>query len=380
MNIHLISQHNSGIGHFRRTALIAQALSELPGARVIHAVCGVDTPVIPSDKGVRRIVLPALQARSSEDFILKGLNGESQEEVEAERVRMLNQFFEKYPPDLLMTEMFPFSPERLSGTLLPVLRLVKKRRPTCRILCSVRDIPICQKEEVTRKKLELIEGLLRNFYHGLLVHGDENLLALSQIPAFRSLEFPGTVYTGYLCAPRIDQFSKSLPNRFLVTIGGGFDGQPVLNAALRTSRYFPGCGFHMVCGPLKSEAQRHTLETRAKDLPNVKIDGMIPSLWERFPDYAGIVCRGGYNTVTEALRHGVSCIVIPGPHSYEQHLRASVLSEKGFVRILHSDGLTPETLTRNLKELLSRPSKGKGEINFGGITQTANYVRELLEC
>ncbi len=151
-----------------------------------------------------------------------------------------------------MTEMFPFSPERLSGILLPVLHLIKTRWPTCRILCSVRDIPICQKEEVTQQKLEKIEGLLRDYYHGLLVHGDENLLALSQIPPFESLEFPGTVYTGYLWAPRIDQFSKGLSNRVLVTIGGGFDGQPVLNAALRRSLYLPGCGFHMVCGPLKS--------------------------------------------------------------------------------------------------------------------------------
>ncbi len=380
MNIHLISQHNSGIGHFRRMALIAQALSELPGARVFHAVCGVDTAVIPSDKRVQRIVLPALQSRSTEDFTLKGLQGESQEEVEGKRVRRLIRLFEKYPPDLLMTEMFPFSPERLFGTLLPVLRLVKNRWPTCKILCSVRDIPICQKEEVTRKKLELIEHLLRDFYHGLLVHGDENLLALSQIPAFKSLEFPETVYTGYLCAPRIDHFSKSLPNRLLVTIGGGFDGQPVLNAALKTSRYLPGCDFHMVCGPLKSETQRSSLESRAKDLPNVKIDGMIPSLWERFPGYTGIVCRGGYNTVTEALRHGVSCLVIPGPHSYEQQLRASVLAEKGFVNILHGGGLPPETLTRNLKELLSHPPKGKGEINFEGITRTVHYVRELLGC
>lgn len=58
MNIHLISQHNSGIGHFRRTALVAQALSDLPGVRVFHAVCGVDTPVIPSDERVQRVSFP----------------------------------------------------------------------------------------------------------------------------------------------------------------------------------------------------------------------------------------------------------------------------------------------------------------------------------
>lgn len=378
MNIHLISQHNLGIGHFRRTALIAQALSEIPDVRVFHAVCGINTPVIPEDKRVQRILLPALQAQSTEDFTLKGLKGESQKEVEAERVRILIRLFKRNPPGLLMTEMFPFSPERLAGTLLPLLRLVKNRWPKCWTLCSVRDIPICQKEEVTPKKLELIEGIFRDYYHGLLVHGDKNLVGLSQIPHFRSLEFPETVYTGYLCAPRLHQSSKNPSNKVLVTIGGGFDGQPVLSTALTTSRYLPWCNFHMVCGPLKSEAQKHILESRAKGLPNVTVHGMIPSLWERYPGYAGIVCRGGYNTVTEALRHRVPCIVIPGPHSYEQQLRASILAEKGFVRSFHAEGLTPETLFRNLKELLSRPLNGKGEINFDGITQTVHFVRELL--
>ena len=59
---------------------------------------------------------------------------------------------EERPPALFITEFFPFSPHRLDGTVMPILRVIKERYSMCAIVCSSRDIPVCHGESLPPEK------------------------------------------------------------------------------------------------------------------------------------------------------------------------------------------------------------------------------------
>ena len=204
MNVYLLSQHNLGVGHLSRTSLLAGEIAKIPGASVMHISCGPSTEIVLSQPGVSLVELPPLIVKGlSSTELVPAEEGKKRQEVEKERVSAIKHLLEARPPAMFITEFFPFSPHRLDGTLMPILRFLKREFPECAIVCSSRDIPVCHGERLPAEKVELIGSVLNTYYDLLLVHSDPAVLRLDHIPKLRDLRAScPIVYTGYICERR----------------------------------------------------------------------------------------------------------------------------------------------------------------------------------
>jgi predicted glycosyltransferase len=96
-----------------------------------------------------------------------------------------------------------------------------------------------------------------------------------------------------------------------------------------------------------------------------------------------IVCMGGYNTLTEALSHGLPAVCVPrtAPRE-EQLLRAAAFERLGLLRMLTPAGLTPEKLADTTEAALraSRPelrARVRAVLDFDGATRAARRLIAL---
>ena len=383
MNVYLLSQHNLGVGHLSRTSLLAGEIAKIPGASVMHISCGPSTEIVLSQPGVSLVELPPLIVKGlSSTELVPAEGGKKRQEVEKERVSAIKHLLKARPPAMFITEFFPFSPHRLDGTLMPILRFLKREFPECAIICSSRDIPVCHGERLPAEKVALIGSVLNTYYDLLLVHSDPAVLRLDHIPKLRALRAScPIVYTGYICERRSAAAYPVAPGgekRVLVTIGGGRDGHRLIDCAIRAAALRKEYSFDIVCGPFMEEGVVKAMSRKVARLANVRLHWHVRNLKEAIAEYDLVICKGGYNTLMETIVRGKRCISVPRKGSYEQGKRVSIFSAKGLLVRHPETGLTPKSLSRLIDEAFAKDYQPAFRINTEGLKHTVSVVRDIL--
>ena len=129
-------QHVLGIGHFHRSLEICHAFARYHDVTMI-----IGGPAVPvNDSSVSFMQLPPL--RMNEQFkSLEPCNSELDlETVKRDRQKKLIDFINRYQPDCLILELFPFGRKAFRFELDPLLDHLKSVNSPCRIYCSLRDI------------------------------------------------------------------------------------------------------------------------------------------------------------------------------------------------------------------------------------------------
>ena len=114
---------------------------------------------------------------------------------------------------------------------------------------------------------------------------------------------------------------------------------------------------------------------------------MIPWVQERFQYIKAsdiVVCRGGHNTIMQAISYQKPSIIIPTPNHTEQYANARRASELGLAKTIHQEETNRKTLMVSVKQLLSdvgyrerlRNITSKGLAN--GIHNTVEILNQLL--
>jgi len=97
-----------------------------------------------------------------------------------------------------------------------------------------------------------------------------------------------------------------------------------------------------------------------------------------------IICRGGHNTIMQAICYGKPSIIIPTPSHTEQYANARRAKELGFGEAIHQDVVGREMLLGLIEMLASNPEYEErfGEINAMGFTDgienTVKVIHDLL--
>jgi predicted glycosyltransferase len=383
MNIYLLSQHSLGVGHLSRTSLLAGEIARIPGVSVIHISCGPSTGIVPSQPDVLLVELPPLIVKGLSSIELVPVEqGKTKEEVEKERVGVIETLFRRHPPDMFITEFFPFSPHRLDGTVLPVLRTIKERHPTCTIVCSSRDIPVCHGEALPPEKVASIASIFNAYYDLLLVHSDPALLKLTDIPKYRGLRLScPVVYTGYICERRSTASPRDKADgRILVTVGGGRDGQRTIDCALKVAGLGKGYRFDIVCGPFMEKGTVDAMSRGVAHLENVQVHWYVRNLKETIVGYDLVICSGGYNTLMETIVRRKRCISVPRRGSYEQGKRVKVFSRKQLLRSIAESRLTVRRLSRLIDEAFAEDYEPAFRINTDGLKNTVASIENWQSC
>lgn len=382
-NIYLISQHNLGVGHLNRCSVLSSALAngiKDHKVNIWQISCGQEVRIINKEKNVNFIQLPALTIKNINSTRLTSLCGQNKKNVDNERVKIIKNLFKRNIPDIFITEFFPFSPYRLKGTLLPILKYIKKHWPSCYIICSSRDIPISFRETINRNKIRHISRIFNAYYDLVLIHSDEKIQSIKNINKFKNLKINCRIlYTGYVTkTSRVKINNRARKNRILTTTGGGRDGYRIINAAINAAELMPYFKFYLVCGPFMPEEEKNKIKKSSASLKNVKVNDYVTNLKNKLKNYDLVICASGYNTLIETINNQRRCISIPRKKSYEQLERAKGFAKIKLLSLIYESDLSGKILSRKIKQLLNKSLPKCNSIDLDGTKNTVIAISKRL--
>jgi len=338
----LIYSHDSfGLGHLRRCREIAHTLADAQRSLSVLILSG--SPIIGSfdfRSRVDFVRVPGVIKLRNGDYTSLALHIDV-EQTMAMRASIIEHTAEVFDPDLFIVDKEPLG---LRGEVESTLAMLRERGTPCVLgLRDVMDEPGLLAPEWERKQ---VVPALQRYFDDIWVYG------LPQIcDPLEGIDLPDSVrkkmtYTGYLkrSLPRVDPhvaLEKINDPFLLVTVGGGGDGEAIIDWVLRAYEADPQQPHPalLVLGPFMNSEAQNDFQARAARLDNVEtvtFETHLESLMDRA---IGVVCMGGYNTFCEVLSFDKRALVIPRTvPRMEQHIRASRAQDLGLVRMLRDDG------------------------------------------
>jgi predicted glycosyltransferase/glycosyltransferase involved in cell wall biosynthesis len=376
----LIYSHDTyGLGHIRRSLLLAQSLADLDQVGSVLVVTG--SPRAQSFQlppGVDTIKLPAATKEPAGGYRARNL-GVSFDDLVELRSRLLDAAVESFRPDLMLVDHAPVG---MAGELWPLFRRLASASTRPRLVLGLRDIV----DEVDRVRAEWA-GLdawpaLDGLYDQVLVYGDPAVTTTAmELDLDRRLH--GKVqHVGYLARTvRAHERNDELPT-IVVTVGGGGDGLPVLDAyGSFLESEAGGRRFRSVVltGPLLSSRRRIAIAGRLRASgADVEVHEFVTNPEELFASAAGVVSMAGYNTTCEVLASGVPALLVPREEPRaEQMLRARRLAATGAVSMASVNELQTQ-LGSFIDSALAVHQPVIPTVSLDGVARAIEHLAEML--
>ncbi|MBS3084118.1 hypothetical protein J4423_04910 [Candidatus Pacearchaeota archaeon] len=376
-NYYIFFHNTFSLGHFQRCKLLAERLVRNNNSRVFLISLGNKFPITKFSSNIHFIQLSPIYKKISSNKILTLKNYSDKLK---DRISKILHLFKKYPPNLFITEYYPFGWFRQSDILNPIIKHIKKNYSNCALVCSARDIPIpnCDKmmSEVKLKKT------INQYYDLVLIHAPKNITAFRNEGYFENLKFKIPLkFTGYIVDLNdlLNIKRKIIPNSILITIGGGRDGydaiNKTLNSIIRLSN-FKNLNIKIVSGhfnPVKYFRQFDCFK-------NVMVYSYIPQLIKEISRSQLIVSMAGYNSVAEIKYCLSNALLIPRNDSFEQNERAKLATNNKNV-LIHLPKDKDSDLSLKIFNLLKLNSNicYDDHFNYDGVNQSVNFIFELLK-
>ncbi|KIC48229.1 glycosyltransferase [Tateyamaria sp. ANG-S1] len=370
MQVTIIVTHLLGTGHLARALTLGRAFAAAGDA--VTVVSG-GRPVPHFDTtGINLVQLPSLHSDGT-DF--SNLLTDAEETANASYLKAredaLVAEIATTPPDVLITELFPFGRRTLKREFQAVLAAAKTLATPPLILSSIRDIlaPPSKPEKVS-----FADDLIASVYDGVLVHSDADVVALQDSwPVGQALNAK-LHYTGFV-APPAPVEGTEITGDIVVSAGGGAVGDAVFHAALDAARHDPSRSWHMLVGG--DAARRGAL---SRDAPaNVTVEGPRPDFRQLLMGARVSVSMCGYNTALDVLQTGVRAVLVPFDDGgeVEQTLRAGALDKLPGIAVIRQAVLTGDTLLRAIADATSGPERPRRSAGMDGAAQTVEIVHDL---
>jgi predicted glycosyltransferase len=318
----------------------------------------------------------------------------SLEEVKEYRKEKLIEVFDRFQPDVLITEGYPFSKNKaLAFEMVPLLEHIKQSDRTTQVICSLRDI-IMVKEFADRAAEEKRRcEFVNQYYDAVLLHSDPAIHRLEDNISNANTLICPVYYTGYVVQSEPDRVEFDFADlallndrtpKIVVSVGGGKLGHDLLESIIQAAPLLQQETIHQIvifAGPLMDEGKYQELEKLAKGQINISLRRFTPSLIA-YLDRADLsISLGGYNTTMNILKTGVKSMIYPSDKDREQAIRAEKLQELGLLRILDRSELLPELLARSIVDYLADGETLDFEhlIQLDGAEKAGIILHRLLE-
>jgi predicted glycosyltransferase len=374
------SHDTYGLGHLRRSLLIAGRLASSPRVRsVLIATGSPRAQAFSLPQGCDTVKLPSVTKATSGRYRARTLSLPMRDVIRV-RSELVKTTFEVFRPDLILVDHAPLG---MLGELRPLLQAVERGRFGVRLALGLRDVI----DEAARVEEEWSRldawTTFESVYDRILVYGDPLVTTTAQ-----ELGLPGKLpskvaHVGYLGRPIPRELSPD--PLILVTAGGGGDGHDVLRAYAAFLESLPSpAPFRsvVVTGPLMSRRRRQELSTRFRAVPHpVEVHTFTDRLEWFVGAAAGVVSMAGYNAVVEALSAGTPALLVPRERPrLEQRIRAERLAERvPTVDWCSASDCTPERISRFVDRTLANPSGGTPPVALDGVDRTVDQLLDLLD-
>ncbi len=351
----MYSHDTYGLGHIRRTMAIANHLLE-PGVNVLILTGSPIVGRFTFPEGVDFVRVPGMIKKTNSVYVPHSIKVNAKHALHIRR-NIITATARAFDPMLFIVDKVPLG---LKGEVEPTLRWFKKTRPHTKVILGLRDILDDAESTRAEWREKNYYRALEELYSEIWVYGSQDVydaIAEYQIPDAISRKM---VFTGYIpraTAKPSQNAGRSDRFRVVVTTGGGGDAYPVLDAYLRMLETRPDAGFKstIISGPFLPPAMRDELAARAKAL-NTPFANFHHKIEKEMAKADVIVSMGGYNTVCETLSLGKPSLIIPRETPrMEQRIRAQVLAERGLVRFIPWNELSPQRLHESLMALHADP-------------------------
>lgn len=375
----LIYSHDSfGLGHLRRCREIAHTLAEAQRSLSVLILSG--SPIIGSfdfRSRVDFVRVPGVIKLRNGDYTSLALHIDV-EHTMAMRASIIEHTAAAFDPDLFIVDKEPLG---LRGEVESTLAMLRERGTPCVLgLRDVMDEPGLLAPEWERKQ---VVPALQRYFDDIWIYG------LPQIcDPLEGIELPDSVrkkmtYTGYLkrSLPKVESqvaLEKIADPFLLVTVGGGGDGEAIIDWVLRAYEADPDLPYPalLVLGPFMNSEAQNDFQARAAQLGNVEAVTFETHLESLMNRAIGVVCMGGYNTFCEVLSFDKRALVIPRTvPRMEQYIRASRAQDLGLVRMLHDDGKRDARIMATALRNLPQQRRPSEVVVPGLLDGPANVVR-----
>jgi len=387
----MVYSHDTfGLGNIRRMLAICKHVHASIRDLSILIVSG--SPMLQSfrvEPGIDYIKLPCLKRTELGELGVRFLDLDVSQIVHLRRELILSTVM-SYRPDVIFVDK---KPDGLAGELEPSLRYIKCSLTNTRIHLVLRDILDSSKVTVDDWTRHGYYDILRWYYDGVLVLGDQNIFDVCAEYQFPQDLREKVSHCGYVKrqVPRRSrtEVRKELgiekgESLVLITAGGGQDGYELFSISLAAtsslSRRLPVKAL-LVTGPELNSDRTQDLCNAAQSRHGLRVVEFTDHLMSYMNAADVVISMAGYNTICELLTLGKRSIVVPRVRPVEeQRIRAERLAAFRAFRIVLPDLLTLEALERVTEEELklakARVPVSTG-VDLGGLPRiTAVLKRE----
>ncbi len=386
LRVVLYSSGVVGLGHMRRSLLVAEAMSKSPLQPVILMLADArQAGSFAMPVSMDCITLPALMKKPDGSYLPRYLSVPTSSVMQM-RSEMLLSIITSYQPDLLVVDNVP---RGVLGELEGVLAKLRESSNT-RVVLGMRDVlddPCAVKREWTKLNNQ---SFITHNYDEVWVYGDRLLNDVVSEYDFSDDLAAKIRYTGYLdqCerlhGGEDDELSElhSLdicPGEYnLCLVGGGQDGAGVAHA-FASAKMPTGQKGLIVAGPFMPDDARTDLHRIAAENLNMRVLDFANEPTLLLKHARNVVSMGGYNTTMEVLSFEKRALLIPRvkPRS-EQMVRAERLRDMGLVSLLHPSCLTPEAISAWLHASDSKKPRSRSVLDMGGVPRVAQFLQTPL--
>jgi predicted glycosyltransferase len=389
----LYAQDRRGFGHINRTLTIARHLLATYPSLVTYivtrsAITGNFTLPERCDyiKTPTRLTPKTIQRTEENDECSNVHFRKIRSQILRDTALMLS-------PDLVLVDHEPLGS---SGEFREGLYALKAQCPATKFVFGLRDIM----DDETRIRAEWqamgVYDAFENLYDGIAVYGSPGLYDVAQAYAIPESVRSKLHYCGYIIrdlppadAAQVRQ-QHGLPANgrlVLATVGSGFDGYPVLDAAgqalERLKSRYPDLSGIMVTGSLMPADEQTALLARSNGTYRVVSRA---DTFQLMAVADAIVSMGGYNSVCEAMAVARPAVIVPrATHKVEQKIRAELLQERGIARCVLPQTLSVDALCQGLEWALGRDRASHTKLvrdvipSFDGASRLTTYLSRWLK-
>ena len=378
----LIYSHDTyGLGHLRRSLLLAERLTRLPSRpRVLVATGSPRAQAFRLPQGCDTLKLPAVLKQSDGSYGPRSL-GVGIDDLVALRSRILVGALEGFRPDLVLVDHAPLG---MAGELGPVFDTVGRMARRPRVVLGLRDV-IDDAAVVERawSRDGVFEAIDR-VYDEILVYGDPAILTTARELALDSRLSGRVHHVGYLGRRLDGAASEDKKGRLVVTGGGGGDAHRIFRAVVSWLRH-RGCaveeGCDIVAGPFLSRRRHDALARDIAELDgDVTLHDFVDDLGARMASASGVIAMAGYNTVVEVLSCGVPALLVPRSEPRrEQTIRAERVAPVADLQVCGARTLDERCFETFLEAARAGRDRVAPALDLGGLDRAARILEACLE-
>lgn len=364
-----------GLGHLSRTLKICEHAAKLDPRMSFLIVTG--SPYISlfeHGRGIDFVKLPALAKIDNRNYRPKYLPLPVEELLVCRESLILN-VVKHFEPDVVLVDKAPVG---VCGELVPAIRWIREHRPTTRLVFGMRDIEDDAESTIEQWLYHGVQNVLEACYDEIWVYGMRRLYDVVReydlSPSIqRKLDFVGYIAKTECGHPQPETNGQ---RELLVTVGGGTDGETLLDVFLTgAARKIASKGVHstVVGGPDLPHPVADRLRRQAAELPNVDWLDVAGCMNCRIRRADLVLTMGGYNTLCEIATNRKPALVVPRcTPRLEQTIRARLWQRHNIVRSLDQSDLTADSLASGLIEMLDNgPTRTEPALDMGGLRRVA---------